>query len=120
MLRHQPTEHPMPEHADRLVEVSRYRVVVEVSLYDRPEPLAGLAHGIMHPLTELLFNLPQLRSACVCGSSCAVTVNRPNLFFPLMCVKPRKSNVSGFPSPRTFPVLFGKSAELDPARLIWV
>jgi len=27
------------------------------------------------------------------------TANRPKLFFPLMCVKPRKSNVSGFPSP---------------------
>jgi hypothetical protein len=26
------------------------------------------------------------------------TMNRPNLFFPLMCVKPRKSNVSGLPS----------------------
>src|SRR5215472_11419694 len=28
-----------------------------------------------------------------------LTVNRPSLFFPLMCVKPRKSNVSGLPSP---------------------
>src|SRR5713101_10007086 len=27
------------------------------------------------------------------------TMNRPNPFFPLMCVKPRKSNVSGLPSP---------------------
>ena len=46
------------------------------------------------------------------------TMNRPNPFFPLMCVKPRKSNVSGLPSPSTFPVLFGKSAKLDPARLV--
>src|SRR5215470_8677874 len=30
------------------------------------------------------------------------TVKRPSLFFPLMCVKPRKSNVSGFPSPLRF------------------
>src|SRR6202158_2368731 len=27
------------------------------------------------------------------------TVNRPSLFFPLICWKPRKSNVSGFPFP---------------------
>jgi len=27
------------------------------------------------------------------------TMNRPNPFFPLMCLKPRKSNVSGLPSP---------------------
>jgi hypothetical protein len=26
----------------------------------------------------------------------------PDLFFPLMCVNPRKSNVSGFPSPLRF------------------
>ena len=30
------------------------------------------------------------------------TMNRPKLFFPLMCVKPRKSNVSGLPSPLRF------------------
>ncbi len=31
-----------------------------------------------------------------------LTVYRPNLFFPLMCLKPRKSNVSGLPSPLRF------------------
>src|SRR5438876_10882251 len=31
------------------------------------------------------------------------TMNRPNPFFPLMCVKPRKSNVSGLPSPLRLP-----------------
>ena len=41
----------------RLVRFPGYRVVVEVALHDRLEPLAGLAHGIVHPLTELLFNL---------------------------------------------------------------
>src|SRR5207249_3071366 len=30
---------------------------------------------------------------------CLTTVNRPLRFFPQMCVKPRKSNVSGFPGP---------------------
>jgi hypothetical protein len=29
-----------------------------VALHNRLEPLAGLAHGIVHPLTELLLNLP--------------------------------------------------------------
>ena len=41
-------------------EVPWYRVVVEVALHDRLEPLAGLAHGIVHPLAELLLNLSQL------------------------------------------------------------
>ena len=49
-----------PEYAET-VEVPRYRIVVEVALHDRFEPLSGLAHGIMHSLTELLLNLPQLR-----------------------------------------------------------
>ena len=49
-----------PEYAEA-VEVPRYRVGVEVALHDRFEPLSGLAHGIMHSLTELLLNLPQLR-----------------------------------------------------------
>jgi hypothetical protein len=55
-------KHPVPEYAET-VEVSRYRVIVEVALHDRLEPLAGLTHGIMHTLTELLLNLPQLRGA---------------------------------------------------------
>jgi hypothetical protein len=54
-------EHPIPKHAQTL-EVSWYRVVVEVALHDRLEPLSGLAHGIVYPLTELLLNLSQLRS----------------------------------------------------------
>jgi len=53
--------YPIPEYAEA-VDVARYRVVVEVALHNRLEPLAGLAHGIVHPLTELLLNLPQLRS----------------------------------------------------------
>ena len=51
---------PIPEYAET-VEVPRYRVVVEVALHNRLEPLAGLAHRIVHTLTELLLNLPQLR-----------------------------------------------------------
>jgi hypothetical protein len=31
-------------------------------LYDRLEPLAGLAHRIVHALAELLLNFSQLRS----------------------------------------------------------
>src|ERR1700724_603471 len=54
-------KHPMPEHP-QAIEVSWYRVVVEVTLHDRLEPLTGLTHGIVHTLTELLLNLSQLRT----------------------------------------------------------
>jgi hypothetical protein len=48
------------------------------------------------------------------------TANRPRLFLPLMWVNPQEIERLGFPFASTFPVLFGKPAELDPARLIWV
>ncbi len=55
------SKHPIAKHAQTL-EVSRYRVVVEVALDDRMEPLSGLGHGIVHALMELLLNLSQLGS----------------------------------------------------------
>jgi hypothetical protein len=55
------SKHPIAEHSQTR-EVSRYRVVVEVALNDRLEPLSGLGHGIVHALAELLLNLSQLGS----------------------------------------------------------
>ena len=55
-----PPDDPMPEYTET-VEVPRYRIVVEVSLHNRLEPLADLAHGIVPTLTELLLHLSQLR-----------------------------------------------------------
>src|SRR5437867_8941324 len=54
-------KHPIPKHTQTR-EVSRYRVVVEVALYARLEPLSGLGHRIVHALAELLLNRSQLRS----------------------------------------------------------
>ena len=53
-------KHPIPEYPET-VEVPRYRIVVEVALQDRLEPVTGLTHGIVHTLPELLLNLSQLR-----------------------------------------------------------
>jgi hypothetical protein len=48
-----------------------------------------------------------------------LTVNQPLLFFPQMCVKPRKSNVSGLPSPLRF--RFSSANRLNSIRrFIWV
>src|SRR5450432_3502981 len=54
-------KHPIRKHTQTR-EVSRYRVVVVVALYDRLEPSAGVEHGIVHALVELLLNLSQLGS----------------------------------------------------------
>jgi len=55
------SKHPIAEHAQTR-EVSRYRVVVEVALDDRLEPLSDWGHGIVPALTESLLNLSQLGS----------------------------------------------------------
>ena len=57
------TRAPAPDpETPQTREVSWYRVVVEVALHDRLEPLSGLGHGIVHALAELLLNLSQLGS----------------------------------------------------------
>ena len=62
MDQHAPPEpdHPIAE-CGQAVDVSRYRVVVEVALHDRPEPLARLRHRIMPARAELLLEFLQLR-----------------------------------------------------------
>jgi hypothetical protein len=54
-------KHPIPKHP-QTHQVSWYRVVVEVALHDRLEPLSGLGHGIVHTRTELLLKLSKFRS----------------------------------------------------------
>ena len=54
-------KHPIPKHPQTR-KVSWHRVVVEVALYDRLEPSAGLGHGIVHALAKLLLHLSQLGS----------------------------------------------------------
>ena len=107
-----------PEYAET-VEVSRYRIVVEVALHDRLEPLAGLAHGIVHTLTELLLNLPQLRPHAF-ADRLAPHREPPYPILPADVREAEKIERVGFPFSSAFPVLFRKSAELDPARLIGV
>jgi hypothetical protein len=111
-------KHPIPEYAET-VKVPRYRIVVEVALHDRFEPLTGLAHRIVHTLTELLLNLPQL---CPHAFADRLAPHRepPYPILPADVREAEEIERVGFPFSSTFPVLFSKSAELDPARLIWV
>jgi len=101
-LRRRSARHHSPSsrsrNTARLFEVSWHRIVVEVALHDRFEPFASLEHGIVHAPVELLLDLSQsarMRLRMVVRR----TVNRPIPFFPLICWKPRKSNVSGLSSP---------------------
>ena len=50
------SQQSVAEHR-KAVEVSWYRVVVEVTLHDRFEPFTSLRDGIVHTRAELLLNL---------------------------------------------------------------
>src|SRR5208283_2803968 len=52
-------QHSLPKDPEA-IEISGHRVVVEVALHHRPEPFAGLWHGIMHALVKLLLDFLQL------------------------------------------------------------
>ena len=47
--------HPLAKYSEA-VGISRYRVIVEVTLHHRLEPLSGLLRGIVHALSELLLD----------------------------------------------------------------
>ena len=82
------------------VLVQRHAVIPNVPMYHRLQPLAYFGDGFMHPSLKFGFHLVQLRLQPF-ADRLPHTVNRPLLlFFTQMCVKPRKLNVSGFPSPR--------------------
>jgi len=95
------------------IHVARHRVVVEPALHHRAQPLPELWDWRMPPVSELRLQRVKLRcetfadrlalddepAGLPCGSSSSARVFR---VIPLMCVNPRKSNVSGLPSPRRF------------------
>jgi hypothetical protein len=55
MDQHVPPEPNRPvAKSEQAVRVSRYRVVVEVALYDRPEPLPGLRNRFMGSVSDFV------------------------------------------------------------------
>ena len=105
--------HPFPQ----AVEVPRYRVVVEVALHDRPEPLAGLRRRIVHAPSELLLNFLQLRPQAP-ADRLAPHRESPLPVLPADVREAQEVERLGLAFPSAFPVLFGIPPELDPARFI--
>ena len=110
--------HPIAEYAEA-VGVARYRVVVEVALHDRPEPLPGCRHRFVHALPELLLDFCQLRAHAL-AYRLALHRKVPVPVFPADVRESQKIERFGLPFSSLFPVLLGKSPELDPARFVWV
>jgi len=111
-------KHPVTERPQAR-EVSWYRVVVEVALDDRPLPSSGLGQRIVHTHLELLLDLSQLASHAF-ADRFAPYHEAPETVLPADVRETQKVERPRLPFSSTFPVLFGKSAELDPARLVWV
>ena len=85
--------------------------------YHAPQPPSLLGTGLMSASLELVFDLSsfaRIRFETVIRR----TQNRPSRILAQMCVKPRKSNVSGFPRPRACRFVSGEPPELDQPRLI--
>jgi hypothetical protein len=94
-------------------------VVVEVTLYNRLGPLASLSDRVVHALTELLLNFIQLPPQEL-ADRMALHGKSPVPVFPADVREPQKIECLRPSFSSLFPVLFGKSAELNPARLVWV
>src|ERR1700730_6066540 len=93
--------------------VSRYRVVVEVTLHDRFEPCPGLRNGIVHTLAELLCPRALANRHASHGES-------PIPVLSTDVRKTQKVERLRFSFSPLLPVSFGIPPELDPARLVSV
>src|SRR5215469_982317 len=115
-----PPEHkqPVPEQGEAS-GVTGYRVVVEVALHDRFQPLAGLDQGIVHSLAELRLDALELRPHAL-ADRLASNCKPSQAVLPTDVGKAQEIERLGFPFSPTFPVLFGVPPEFDPARLIRV
>ncbi len=95
------------------------RVVVEVALYDRFEPLARLRHRFVHALSELQFNLCQLRAQVLTNCVALYDIVPVPVLRADVC-EAQEIERFRLPLSPSFPVLLGESPELNRARLFWV
>src|ERR1035437_1533946 len=120
MNQHRPPEPHRPiAESIQAVGVSRYRVVVEVTLHDRSEPFAGERNRIVHAVAKLLLEFQQLGSHSL-ADGLALQSKAPIPVLPADMREAQEIERLRFSFSSSSPVLFGKSPELDPARFLWV
>ena len=110
--------HPLAKYSEA-VGISRYRVIVEVALHHRLEPLSGLLRGIVHSLSELMPDRLQLRPHAL-AAGLALHRKRPIPVLPADVREAQKVERLGLSFPSSFPAIFGEPPELDPARFVWM
>ena len=94
-------------------------MVVEVALYSRLEPFTGLRRRFVQASAELLFDFQQLGSHAL-ADRFALYGKVPIPVFPADMRESQKIERLGLSFSSPFPVEFGKSPELNPARFVWV
>src|SRR6516164_6183480 len=110
--------HPITKYTES-ARVSRDRVVVEVTLYDRLEPFPRLRRRIVHTRSQLLLDFFQLGCHAL-GDRFALEGEFLILSLPADMREAQEAERFGLAFSSLFPVWFGKPPELDPARLIWM
>ena len=120
MDQHRPPEpnHPIAE-CGQTIGVSRYCVVVEVTLHDRSKPFAVMPNRFMHAPAELLLDFQQLGSHPLADRFALQGVT-PVPVLPADMRESQKLERLRLPFSSLFPVLLGEPPELNPARLVWV
>jgi len=109
---------PEPEHMEAL-KVPRYRVIVEVSLHDRPQPLPGLLDRVMRTIPELLLDFVKLGPDPLTHRF-ALHHEGAIPFPPADMREAEKVERFGLAFSSSFPVAFSVQPELQQARFIWV
>ena len=110
--------HPIAKYAES-AQVSRDRVVVEVTLYDRLEPFPRLRRRIVHTHSQLLLDFFQLGCHAL-GDRFALEGEFLILSLPADMREAQEAERFGLTFPSLLPVEFSKPSELVPARLIWM
>ena len=110
--------HPIAKYAQP-VQVSWHRVVVEVALDDRPEPLARLLNRIVHASAKLLLDFPQFGSHPL-GDCLALQSKFPPPVLPADVREAQEVKRLWLSFPSFLPVSFSEKPELNPARLVWM
>jgi hypothetical protein len=107
---------PIPKSSQPFA-ISRYGVVVEVSLHDSSQPLTRFPDWGMHPDLELLFDCLQLRPhAFACRFAAYGEIAFP--VSPTTMGETQKIERLRFSSPSVLPIVLGLAPERDQPGLV--
>src|SRR5262250_374304 len=94
-------------------------MVVEVTLYDRAEPLPCLRYRIVHASSELVLYFFQLGGHAL-GDRLSLEGELPILGLPVYMRESQEPERSGFTFSSLLPIELGESSELNQSRLVRV